>query len=369
MKVKAKCARALISYLKAKGSERENSNKLCKTKLYYATCRHCICGQNICRHLTLKTLFLLAISSLKRVGDLQALSVAPTHLDFAPGMAKAFLYSRVGYVPKVPHVTPQPVILQAFSPPPFGEPEQQKLDCVCPVSAMDAYVHITALWRRVDQLLVCYGPPKRGLPASKQTLSRWIVDAINIYYESSQLPSLMGVRAHSCGGLQGLFAGVPIHLQRCGMVDTLGLCQILWPWHAGHSRLFRPLALAVLRMDTYWAGTCKSGSMGISFPKRLWMQLEFLKRNILGVTYVTLVPRGNKTLSLGHTSGIPASATARAFISAGHNFTSPVTSCPSNGQIIHVFRAGHAEGIPKASLDAASRSSLCLGCRLRPLQY
>ncbi len=44
------------------------------------------------RHLTLKTVFLLAISSLKRVGDLQALSVAPTHLDFAPGMAKAFLY-------------------------------------------------------------------------------------------------------------------------------------------------------------------------------------------------------------------------------------------------------------------------------------
>ncbi len=40
------------------------------------------------RHLTLKTVFLLAVSSLKRVGDLQALSVAPTHLDFAPGMAK-----------------------------------------------------------------------------------------------------------------------------------------------------------------------------------------------------------------------------------------------------------------------------------------
>ncbi len=38
------------------------------------------------RNLTLKTVLLLAISSLKRAGDLQALSVAPTHLDFAPGM-------------------------------------------------------------------------------------------------------------------------------------------------------------------------------------------------------------------------------------------------------------------------------------------
>ncbi len=47
------------------------------------------------------------------------------------------------------------------------------------------------------ELLVCYGPPKRGLPASKQTLSRWIVDAINIAYESSDLPLPMGVKAHS----------------------------------------------------------------------------------------------------------------------------------------------------------------------------
>ncbi len=128
-------------------------------------------------HLTLKTVFLLAISSLKRVGDLQALSVAPTHLDFATGMAKAFLYPRAGYVPKVPSVTPQPVVLQAFSPPPFRDPDQQKLNCMCPVRALDAYVHRAAMWRRADQLLVCFGPPKRGRPASKQTLSRWIVNA------------------------------------------------------------------------------------------------------------------------------------------------------------------------------------------------
>ncbi len=53
MKVKAKCARALIRYLKAKENERENSNELCKTKLYYATCRQRVCGQNkdyLCLH-------------------------------------------------------------------------------------------------------------------------------------------------------------------------------------------------------------------------------------------------------------------------------------------------------------------------------
>ncbi|KAL0181751.1 hypothetical protein M9458_024157, partial [Cirrhinus mrigala] len=58
------------------------------------------------RFLTIKTALLLALTSLKRVGDLQALSVAPSHLEFAPGMTKAFLYPRPGYVPKVPTNTP-----------------------------------------------------------------------------------------------------------------------------------------------------------------------------------------------------------------------------------------------------------------------
>ncbi len=53
------------------------------------------------KFLTLKALFLLAISSLMRIGDLQALSVAPLCLEFAPGMVKAFLHPRPCYVPKV----------------------------------------------------------------------------------------------------------------------------------------------------------------------------------------------------------------------------------------------------------------------------
>ncbi len=90
------------------------------------------------RFLTVKTVFLLAISSLKRVGDLQALSVASSRLMFAPVMAKTFLYPRLGYVPYVPSVVPRPVVIQAFCPPPFRDPDQEKLNCVirpqsCPV--------------------------------------------------------------------------------------------------------------------------------------------------------------------------------------------------------------------------------------------
>ncbi|KAI2653717.1 hypothetical protein H4Q32_014045 [Labeo rohita] len=149
------------------------------------------------RFLSIKTVLLLALSSLKRVGDLQALSVAPSFLEFAPGLSKAFLYPRPGYVPKVPSSTPQPVVLQAFCPPPYRDPDQQKLNCMCPVRALDTYVHRAARWRKSDQLFVCYGPPKKGLPASKQTLSRWIVDAICSAYKSSDLPPPLGVKAHS----------------------------------------------------------------------------------------------------------------------------------------------------------------------------
>ncbi len=106
-------------------------------------------------------------------------------------------------------------------------------------------------------------------------------------------------------------------------------------------------------------------------PKRLWTQLEFLKRNVLGYVCNPSSSRERDAAPRGHTSGIPASAcfileadagcTACAFIPAGHDVTSPMTSRPSVGQISLVFRAGYAEGIPKASLDAAFRSLEELG--------
>ncbi len=63
--------------------------------------------------------------------------------------------------------------------------------------------------------------------------------------------------------------------------------------------------------------------------------------------------RKQDAVSRCYTFSIPASA---SFIPAGHNITSPLTSRPSIGQIILVFRAGHAEDIPLAFSDTVSRS-------------
>ncbi|KAL0165643.1 hypothetical protein M9458_037487, partial [Cirrhinus mrigala] len=209
--------------------------------------------------LSLRTVLLLALSSLKRVGDLQALSVAPSFLDFAPGLSKAFLYPRSGYVPKVPSSTPRPVVLQAFCPPPFQDPDQQKLNCMCPVRSLGTYVHRVARWRKSDQLFVCYGPPKRGLPASKQTLSRWIVDAICSAYEASDLPPPLGVRAHSTRSMaasKAFLAGVPMQ----DICNAAG-----WSTPLTFVR-FYDLDLRV--SPAHPRQGLGSGGMGISFPKR-----------------------------------------------------------------------------------------------------
>lgn len=96
--------------------------------------------------LTLKAVLLLSVSSLKRFEDLKALSVAPTHLEFALGMVKAFIHPRPGYVPKVTTNIAAPIVLQAFCHPHFQTSDQENLNLLCPVRALDAYVHKAALF-------------------------------------------------------------------------------------------------------------------------------------------------------------------------------------------------------------------------------
>ncbi len=165
------------------------------------------------KFLTLKALFLLAISSLKRIGDLQALSVAPSCLEFAPGMVKEFLHPKPGYIPKVPANVARSIMLQAFCPPPFQDADQERHNLLCPVRALDAYVHRAALWRKNEQLFICFGPPNQGSPASKQRMSKWVVEAISLAYESAGQPSPMAVRSHSTRSMaasKALISGVTL---------------------------------------------------------------------------------------------------------------------------------------------------------------
>ncbi len=122
------------------------------------------------RILTLKVVLLLALTSLKRVGDLQAFSVSETCMDFAPGLVKVTLRPKPGYIPKVLSTSfrSQVVTLHSFHPPPFASSEDERLHLLCPVRALKLYVDRSKFWRKSPQLLICFGAGRRGLATSNR---------------------------------------------------------------------------------------------------------------------------------------------------------------------------------------------------------
>ncbi len=156
------------------------------------------------RILSMKTLLLVALASIKRVGDLQAFSVDESCLEFGPGDGHVLLSPRPGYVPKVP-TTPfrdQVVSLQAL---PLEEADPA-LALLCPVRALRLYTDRTQSLRTSDQLFVCYGGQQKGKAVSKQRMAHWIVDAIALAYQDQGVPCPLKLRAHSTRGVASCWA-------------------------------------------------------------------------------------------------------------------------------------------------------------------
>ncbi len=115
------------------------------------------------KFLSMKTLLLLALASIKRVGDLHAFSVDDSCLQFGPADSQIVLRPRPGYVPKVP-TTPfrdQVVSLQALPP----EEADPALALLCPVRALRHYVDRTQSFRTSDQLLSVTEAGRKGMPS------------------------------------------------------------------------------------------------------------------------------------------------------------------------------------------------------------
>ncbi len=147
------------------------------------------------KFLSMKTLLLLALASIKRVGDLHAFSVDDSCLQFGPADSQIILRPRPGYVPKVP-TTPfrdQVVSLQALPP----EEADPALALLCPVRALRHYVDRTQSFRTSDQLFVCHGGRQKGNAVPRQRMAHWIVDAITLAYQAQGVPCPFRLRAHS----------------------------------------------------------------------------------------------------------------------------------------------------------------------------
>ncbi|KAI2664100.1 tRNA-5-methyluridine(54) 2-sulfurtransferase [Labeo rohita] len=107
--------------------------------------------------LSMETALLTVLTSVKGVGDLQALSGNGSCLEFGPADSHIVLRPRHGYVPK-----------------PF---------------------------RRFEQLFGCFGGQQKGNAVFKQRISNWLVDVIRMAYQAIGLPCHLGVRAHSTRGV------------------------------------------------------------------------------------------------------------------------------------------------------------------------
>ncbi len=163
------------------------------------------------RWVSVKTAFLLAVISAKRVGELHALSVSDSCLRWNSDGTGVTLWPNTAFLPKVLSSSNlnRPIHLAQFV---FPEGDDN-LTLLCPVRALRLYIAATAGIRQSDQLFLCYGGPRKGCALSKQRLSHWVVDVITHAYKRSGRPVPSGVRCHSTRAVSTSWAalrGVPL---------------------------------------------------------------------------------------------------------------------------------------------------------------
>ncbi|MGH0123724.1 UNVERIFIED_CONTAM: hypothetical protein FKN15_013590 [Acipenser sinensis] len=133
------------------------------------------------KYLSMKTAFLMVISSANRVSELQVLPVHSSCMRIREDGSRMFLRINTAFHPKVItafHIN-QSVELESFHPPPFASMEDERLNFLCPLRALRCYVDRTRALHQSDQLFVCHGTQTLGQPLSMQRLSHWIVDSLD----------------------------------------------------------------------------------------------------------------------------------------------------------------------------------------------
>lgn len=152
--------------------------------------------------LTKKTIFLVAAASSRRRSEIHALSVKPGFIRFTPDGV---------------HLLPNPSFLaknqsESFSPDHIFLPSMSTTSSVredrfiCPVRALKWYIEKTKSIRKSDALFLI--PRSPYTPASKDTISRWLVEIIAPFAAPDDSPKAHDVRAHASS--IAWFRGVPL---------------------------------------------------------------------------------------------------------------------------------------------------------------
>lgn len=139
--------------------------------------------------LTLKTVFLVALTSARRVGELSALVHNPPYTQILDD--RVILRTDPAFLPKVvsPFHKNQEVILPSFcgSPSSAGEKVFHTRDVR---RSLIEYLSRCKEWRKCRSLFIQFGGAQKGRRASKDSIARWIRQTIQLAYEVSgvQIP-------------------------------------------------------------------------------------------------------------------------------------------------------------------------------------
>lgn len=148
------------------------------------------------KHLTLKTAFLVAITSARRVGELSALVHSHPYTQILED--RVILKTDPAFLPKVvsDFHRNQEVILPSFctSPASAGEKTFHTLDVR---RSLLEYLDRSRGWRKARSLFVQFSGTQKGQRASSNSIARWLRQAIQIAYSASNRQAPDQIRAHS----------------------------------------------------------------------------------------------------------------------------------------------------------------------------
>lgn len=163
--------------------------------------------------LSWKTLFLVAITSARRVSELAALDSRPPFMVFQPHAVQ--LSTNISFLPKVVsefHINSE-IILPDFCPNP-ATPRDKLYHTLDVTKALKYYLHRTRFSDRHSALFVSYSKRNLGERVSSQRLSRWVVGLICLCYSLSKVPLPIQISAHSTRAMaasQAFLRGIPLH--------------------------------------------------------------------------------------------------------------------------------------------------------------
>lgn len=152
-------------------------------------------------NISLKAVFLTAITSGRRVSDIQALGYKPPYCYHLAD--RVILRTLPHYRPKIntPFNRNQEVVLPTFQAETSDIPHNLDVG-----STLKTYIEMTASFRKAENLFIITEGNRKGLAASARTLASWLVQVIRRAYTAKNLDPPAELRAHSTRGMAASWA-------------------------------------------------------------------------------------------------------------------------------------------------------------------